>query len=240
MELALLATTQEIFLLAARHTCRHPDRSEVWLSLARDRKTLPDYTGPICFPSWCRVGHIRPMAEAEIRHPRHVSGQLLTGYPGAGGLALSWPRAGLLAQCSGQPTINYAGAHQHAMIGKESFMTARQSLTSIGQLVPELPVTDVERAQQHYRDALGFEIGWLHPDGIGAVSRGNVAIFFRKTTPPFDAAVHWVFADDIDATYNELKSTGANIVEPLEKKPWGLRQFTVEDIDGNRFYFHHD
>ena len=119
-------------------------------------------------------------------------------------------------------------------------MTTKPSLTSIGQLVPELPVTDVERAQQHYRDALGFEIGWLHPDGIGAVSRGNVAIFFRKTTPPFAAAIHWVFAEDIDATYNELKSTGANIVEPLEKRLWGLRQFTVEDIDGNRFYFHHD
>ena len=120
-------------------------------------------------------------------------------------------------------------------------MGRKQSLTAIGQLVPELPVTDVERAQQHYRDALGFEIGWLYSGGeIGAVSRGHAAIFFRKTTPPFEAAVHWVFAEDIDATYKELKSLGANIVEPLEKKPWGLRQFTVEDIDGNRFYFHHD
>jgi predicted enzyme related to lactoylglutathione lyase len=131
-------------------------------------------------------------------------------------------------------------ARQHAVIVEESFVCSKQSLTSIGQLVPELPVTDVERAQQHYRDALGFEIGWLVPGEIGAVSRGNVAIFFRKTLPPFGAAVHWVFAEDLDATYNELKSLGANIVEPLEKKPWGLRQFTVEDIDGNRFYFHHD
>jgi len=48
------------------------------------------------------------------------------------------------------------------------------------------------------------------------------------------------FAEDIDALYHELKSLGANIVETLEKKPWGLRQFTVEDLDGNRFYFHHD
>jgi uncharacterized glyoxalase superfamily protein PhnB len=45
---------------------------------------------------------------------------------------------------------------------------------------------------------------------------------------------------NIDATYNELRSLGARIVEPLEKKPWGLRQFTVEDVDGNRFYFHCD
>ena len=120
-------------------------------------------------------------------------------------------------------------------------MSTKQSLTSIGQPVPELPVTDVERAQQHYRDALGFEIGWLYPGKeIGAVSRGNVAIFFRKKTPPFEAVVHWVFAEDLDATYDELKSSGARIVEPLEKKAWGLRQFTVEDLDGNRFYFHHD
>jgi hypothetical protein len=29
-------------------------------------------------------------------------------------------------------------------------------------------------------------------------------------------------------------------VDPLEKKPWGLRQFTVSDLDGNLFYFYHD
>jgi hypothetical protein len=28
-------------------------------------------------------------------------------------------------------------------------------------------------------------------------------------------------------------------VEPLEMKPWGIRQFTVNDLDGNIFYFHH-
>jgi len=117
----------------------------------------------------------------------------------------------------------------------------REGKTSIAQPVPELPVADVERAQRHYRDALGFEVAWIDPGKeIGAVSRANVAVFFRKRQPPFEPAVHWVFADDIDATYAELKASGANIVDPLEKKPWGLRQFTVEDLDGNRFYFHHD
>ncbi len=126
-------------------------------------------------------------------------------------------------------------------LDKESIVSATGPLTVIGQPVPELPVADVERAQKHYRDALGFEIGWLYPGNeIGAVSRGRVAILFRKRNPPFEPAVHWVFAEDIDATYNELKSLGSNIVEPLQKMPWGLRQFTVEDLDGNRFYFHHD
>jgi uncharacterized glyoxalase superfamily protein PhnB len=116
-----------------------------------------------------------------------------------------------------------------------------QLRTKFAHPTPELPVEDVERAQQHYRDALGFEIGWLYPGGgIGAVSRDNVAIFFRRRGRPFEPAVHWIFAADIDATYEELRSRGARIVEPLETKPWGLRQFTVEDIDGNRFYFHCD
>jgi uncharacterized glyoxalase superfamily protein PhnB len=119
-------------------------------------------------------------------------------------------------------------------------MNTKQNLTSIGPPVPELPVVDVERAQAHYRDALGFEIGWLYPDkGIGAAMRQNTTIFFRKRQQPFEPAVHWMFAPDIDASYEELKSLGANIVDPLETKPWGLRQFTVQDLDGNLFHIHH-
>jgi len=120
-------------------------------------------------------------------------------------------------------------------------MNQKQLRTKLAHPTPELPVEDVERAQGHYRDALGFEIGWLNPGAdIGAVSRENVAIFFRRRSRPFEPAVHWIFAADIDATYEEFRSRGARIVDPLEKKPWGLRQFTVEDIDGNRFYFHTD
>ena len=114
-------------------------------------------------------------------------------------------------------------------------------MSTITQPVPELPVADVERAQQYYRDVLGFTIGWIDPDkDIGSVSRDEAVIFFRKTKPPFAPAIHWVFAPDIDATYKELGASGANIVEPLELKPWRLRQFTLDDLDGNRFYFHHD
>ena len=123
--------------------------------------------------------------------------------------------------------------------GSGDVVNLKKLRTTFSHPTPELPVADVERAQQHYRDTLGFEIGWLYPGKeIGAVSRDNVAIFFRRKSQPFEPSVHWVFSADIEATYDELRSLGARIVEPLEKKPWGLRQFTVEDLDGNRFYFH--
>jgi hypothetical protein len=93
--------------------------------------------------------------------------------------------------------------------------------TTFAHPTPELPVEDVERAQQHYRDTLGFEIGWLDPRGhLGAVSRDDVAIFLRRRARPFEPVVHWIFASEIDATYAELRSLGARIVEPLETKPW--------------------
>jgi uncharacterized glyoxalase superfamily protein PhnB len=119
-------------------------------------------------------------------------------------------------------------------------VSAKEKTSAMGRPVPELPLADVERAQQHYRDVFGFEIGWLYPGKeIGSVSRSDTVIFFRKRNPPCEPAVHWVFAEDIDATCRELQSFGANIAEPLETKPWGLRQFTVRDLDGNLFHFHH-
>ena len=68
-----------------------------------------------------------------------------------------------------------------------------------------------------------FEIGWLYPGKeIGSVSRDGVAVFFWKREQPFEPAVHWVFAEDIDASYQELKSVSANIVDPLGKKALGI------------------
>ena len=47
--------------------------------------------------------------------------------------------------------------------------------TKIDQPVPQLPVSDVEKSQEYYRDVLGFDIAWTYPNKlIGAVNRGEV------------------------------------------------------------------
>ena len=38
----------------------------------------------------------------------------------------------------------------HQVPSQESLVSATEPLSSIGQPVPELPVSDVERAQHHY------------------------------------------------------------------------------------------
>ncbi|HYV69046.1 MAG TPA: VOC family protein, partial [Pseudolabrys sp.] len=36
----------------------------------------------------------------------------------------------------------------------------------------------------------------------------------------------------IEALFDELKSKGAHIIRPLEERPWGCKDFYVEDVDG--------
>jgi len=114
--------------------------------------------------------------------------------------------------------------------------------TKIGQTVPQLPVADVEKAQVYYRDILGFEILWIYPDDgkyIGAVTRGDSTVFLAKTNKAIEPVIHWIFAENVDATYAELKERGAEIIEDIEDKPWNTRQFTVRDLDGHIYYIHH-
>ena len=112
---------------------------------------------------------------------------------------------------------------------------------TFSQPVPELPVPSVEAAQIHYHDKLGFQIAWHDAEaGIGAVSHGETAIFFRRSDTPPTPVVFWVFAEDVDAMYEELFTRGADIVAAPDNKPWGLRQFTVRDHVGNLFHIHHD
>ncbi len=112
-------------------------------------------------------------------------------------------------------------------------------MTKIGQPVPELPVSDLERARDYYCDSLGFERGWSFPE-IVAVTRGEVAIFFRLSPTLVTPQYHWIYAEDLDATFEEMQAAGAMIVDLISVKPWGLRQFTVRDPDGHQFYIHHE
>lgn len=112
-------------------------------------------------------------------------------------------------------------------------------MTTVGQPVPELPVRDLNRARDYYCEKLGFKKEWALPE-ISAVSRGKISIFFRLSPEPIPPQVHWIFADDVDATFAEMRTSEAIIADPISNKPWGLRQFTVQDPDGHQFHVHHD
>ncbi len=108
-------------------------------------------------------------------------------------------------------------------------------------VIPQLPVVDVEASQAYYRDVLGFQIAWIAPDkSIGGVTRGETSIYFSRKEKGFQTTVQWMYAEDVDTTYEEFKKAGAEIVSGLENMPYGTRQFTIRDTDGHRFHVYRD
>src|SRR5215469_6851090 len=56
--------------------------------------------------------------------------------------------------------------------------------TPFPKAVPEIPVTNVEKAAEYYVNALGFHLDWhSEQDGIGGISQGECRMFL--TNPPF-------------------------------------------------------
>ncbi|MBY6046784.1 glyoxalase superfamily protein [Vannielia litorea] len=104
--------------------------------------------------------------------------------------------------------------------------------------VPALPVRSVVAAQAFYVEALGFTANWHHAEGrIGAVSHGRCALFLREVDGPFTPGVVWIFAEDVDAAHAAMVAAKPTA---LQNMPYGLRQFTVTDPDGNQLHIHHD
>ncbi len=108
--------------------------------------------------------------------------------------------------------------------------------------VPEIPVSDVDRAAAYYKDHLGFTIDWGGGDGgIAGISKGSCRMFltsrtFREHHGNSAPAVIWLNLNskkDVDDLYKTWNRGEARIVSPPESKPWQLHEFTVEDLDGN-------
>lgn len=120
-------------------------------------------------------------------------------------------------------------------------MKPKGVLVNISQPTPELPVPNVQAAQDYYRDVLGFDVAWYNEAGkIGAVARGECALFFREADGNAAPSTFWVHCEDLDEAHAEFQQRGANITEPPLVKSWGLRQFTIQDHCANTFYFFQD
>jgi catechol 2,3-dioxygenase-like lactoylglutathione lyase family enzyme len=101
-------------------------------------------------------------------------------------------------------------------------------------LVPNLAVRDVPASQAYYRDVLGARVNWIWDDTFGSVCLGPHEVFLYRSEDPHPAICS-VFVDDVDWVHTDVRSRGAEVVEELGLRPWGVREFSVRDPDGNVF-----
>lgn len=105
------------------------------------------------------------------------------------------------------------------------------------QALPELPCDDVAAAVAWYRDVLGFRINYQQHD-LGVMDRDAITVLLIARTEQHKGIGSCeVFVSDADALYQELLAKGARVLGPPVSHPWGLRDFRVIDIAGNRLTF---
>jgi uncharacterized glyoxalase superfamily protein PhnB len=115
--------------------------------------------------------------------------------------------------------------------------------------VPELPVSNVDKAAEYYVSALGFRYDWGDDEGgIGGISRGACRMFLTnaafheryETRGPVMVWLNLNSKDQVDQLYARWRGAGAKMVSAPEDKPWRLREFIVADPDGNRLRVFYD
>ena len=118
------------------------------------------------------------------------------------------------------------------------------------QAAPVLGVPSVAEAADYFKKVLGFECpgGLYGAEGeppVYAVMRRSgteVHLQIRRRTVFADARGSfegdaYLFVEDVDAVFEELKRNGASILRPPMDEPYGLRDFTIETPHGHRLTF---
>ncbi len=103
--------------------------------------------------------------------------------------------------------------------------------------LPELPCADVAAGVRHYVQALGFSINY-EQEGLGVMQREEVTLLLlpRSADRPGPGGAEF-YVRDADALHAELVGRGARVQGEPVSHPWGLRDFLVLDLDGNRLTF---
>ena len=120
----------------------------------------------------------------------------------------------------------------------------------MGYLSPTLAVRNMKETIAFYRDVLGFKTGMMFPDaknpeyadlskddmvlmiipaancGIGAGEKLGTGVNFYLNID-----------GDIDEYHRKVKSKGARIITDIKDEPYGIRDFTIEDVNGYQLTF---
>jgi len=107
-----------------------------------------------------------------------------------------------------------------------------------------LLVRDIVSAANYYCDALGFSYDrfWGEPPSFVILRRDGLHLMLDQAPAGHVIVPHWkidanlwnvyFWVDDADALLAEFKRRGATIDYDIHNKPYRVREFGVQDLDG--------
>ncbi|KAK5084814.1 hypothetical protein LTR05_005893 [Lithohypha guttulata] len=124
------------------------------------------------------------------------------------------------------------------------------------KITPSLPVSSVPASIDFYTNVLGFRVAgrdgdnhtWLQLTSDSEAPRDDVAVNIylrRRGFPdlPEDTAFGKIYIriegeeDELSELLKKYRKGGAVVKNDMSVKPWGLRDFTIADSDGNLLNF---
>ncbi len=112
-------------------------------------------------------------------------------------------------------------------------------------VTPNLNVPDIESAAGFWSGVMGLtteemNLGWV-ARYTSPETGAHVQLVSGDATAPEDSALT-VKVDDVDAAYEEVLASGAEILHPLVTEEWGVRRFFVRAPGGTvvNIAQHHD
>jgi predicted enzyme related to lactoylglutathione lyase len=109
------------------------------------------------------------------------------------------------------------------------------------QGAPLLLVPDVSATAAFYRRILGFQVdpGAETPEYC-VVWRDNAAVHLAKGEHAPTGVRIFFWVKDVNVLYADVIRRGGTIAVPIETRPYGIRDFSIRDVNGVEVVFGQD
>jgi len=120
----------------------------------------------------------------------------------------------------------------------------------MGYLSPLLAVRNMKETIEFYKNTLGFKIGMVFPDAdnpeYADLSKDGMVLMFipakdhgigSEEKLGIGVNMYMEIDGNIDEYYAEVQRKGVKIATNIKDEPFGIRDFTVKDIDGYQLTF---
>lgn len=116
----------------------------------------------------------------------------------------------------------------------------------IHSAVPVIGTDNIENSLSYYTGVLGFAFDFKYgePPVYAGVKSGNVEIYICND-PAMTRGIKekqlvpeiFIWVSNAEELYQEHISKGAEVVETLSDRPWGVRQYVIREINGYHLKF---
>lgn len=122
-------------------------------------------------------------------------------------------------------------------------------MNKILSVAPVLLVRDVVKSANYFRDKLGFSYDrfWGDPSNFCMVRRDGLTVMLSQAPEKAELIPHWRLVDkmwnvyfwveDVEALYTEYQQSGVKIDYKLGLKPYGVKEFGIQDLDDHDIAF---